>query len=454
MTTGCGTPVVERLRGGSCSRPIARSSSTGLRADPRLQFVYVPGAFTWAEFDFETMNAAQRAGDLDYASHRRWHPARLAGSGRDLRSVCRQARLRARTDPFSDFADPGRHLVRPGCRRGRDGDPATHTGEFNFHLSQAPAHGTAPTGALVVDETLPVHNGRYVVGMENRYFTDCGFHTGDVPYAVVQTNLFLRLRANWPKSSPPSRTSPLWQGTGTGSGSRWATPPPTPRTPGPTCGMPPTSTGATTTRPFTHACVGWPNRGCATEAMAGPARRPRGFAQSDRSTSVAGSSPERMAPRTKGSRHRSRPATPRCTSTSMTGSPRRPEAMSSSRSPSGTPQGRSGSGTGAGGSGGEPRWQQGLADGVGAGAGGGARGWSAERTGPLRVVATSPCRQWPCALSGWSGSGARGCRLGTGRSRQSPATVAATASRAAARPESRSLTTPRRGGEVVRTASG
>ena len=32
----------------------------GLRSDPRLKFVYVPGAFTWAEFDYEMIDRGSR----------------------------------------------------------------------------------------------------------------------------------------------------------------------------------------------------------------------------------------------------------------------------------------------------------------------------------------------------------------------------------------------------------
>ena len=35
-------------------------ADTGLAADPRLRFVYVPGAFTWAEYDYETINVGRR----------------------------------------------------------------------------------------------------------------------------------------------------------------------------------------------------------------------------------------------------------------------------------------------------------------------------------------------------------------------------------------------------------
>src|SRR4051812_35825426 len=44
----------------------------GLRADPRLRFVYVPGAFTWSEFDYDMIDLGARKG-LTFAAYRDWH---------------------------------------------------------------------------------------------------------------------------------------------------------------------------------------------------------------------------------------------------------------------------------------------------------------------------------------------------------------------------------------------
>ncbi|MGI5328916.1 hypothetical protein [Actinomadura nitritigenes] len=45
---------------------------SGLRADPRLRFVYVPGAFTWAEFDYDIVSAAAEQG-LTFEEYRSWY---------------------------------------------------------------------------------------------------------------------------------------------------------------------------------------------------------------------------------------------------------------------------------------------------------------------------------------------------------------------------------------------
>src|SRR5690606_20846961 len=70
----------------------------------------------------------------------------------------------------------------------------------NFHLSEAPAYGSSiqPNGHLVVDESLPIHNGTFIVATENECFTHCGYDTDDPYYAVRQANLkALQLRMNW-----------------------------------------------------------------------------------------------------------------------------------------------------------------------------------------------------------------------------------------------------------------
>ena len=87
----------------------------------------------------------------------------------------------------------------------------------NFHLNEAPAYGSRiqPNGHLVVDESLPIHSGRYVVATENECFNDCGYSTDDPYYAVRQANLkALQLRMNWvyvvPGPSYLAEYAPQW----------------------------------------------------------------------------------------------------------------------------------------------------------------------------------------------------------------------------------------------------
>ncbi|MGV8882704.1 MAG: hypothetical protein ACOH19_11195 [Rhodoglobus sp.] len=171
----------------------------GLAADPRLKFVYVPGAFTWAEFDYEMITAAVEAGDLDFAQYSAWyshawtdlvelfgeHSDKLVFTGEDY--------------PFGPFGADDDLLAADAVAAGL-GIRTGITELSNFHLSEAPAYGSSiqPNGHLVVDESLPIHDGRRVIATENECFTDCGYQTDDPYYAVRQANLkSLQLRMNW-----------------------------------------------------------------------------------------------------------------------------------------------------------------------------------------------------------------------------------------------------------------
>lgn len=172
---------------------------SGLAADPRLRFVYVPGAFTWAEFDYDIVSAAVDAGDLDEQQYLSWY----AHAWTDLADLFgEQARKLVFTGedyPFGPFGAADDLLA----RRAVDAGLGIRTGITelsNFHLSEVPAYGSRiePNGHMVVDESLPVHDGTRVVATENECFTDCGYTTDDPSYAVRQANLkALQLRMNW-----------------------------------------------------------------------------------------------------------------------------------------------------------------------------------------------------------------------------------------------------------------
>lgn len=171
----------------------------GLAADPRLKFVYVPGAFTWAEYDYEMITAAVDAGDLDFAQYSKWyshawtdlvnlfgeHSKKLVFTGEDY--------------PFGPFGAQDDLLAANAVAAGM-GIRTGITELSNFHLSEAPAYGSAiqPNGHMIVDESLPLHDGTFVIATENECYNDCGYETGDPYYAVRQSNLkALQLRMNW-----------------------------------------------------------------------------------------------------------------------------------------------------------------------------------------------------------------------------------------------------------------
>lgn len=170
-----------------------------LRDDANLRFIYVPGAYTWAEYDYEMINDGMKTG-LTWADYKAWYDHAWT----DLADIFGEQRTKlvftGEDYPFSDF--PAEHLP-DLAKQATDAGLGIRTGIpelCNFHLSEAPAYGSriGPDGHLSVDETLPIHDGRHVIGMENECFNDCGFSTDDPEYAVTQTNLkSLQLRANW-----------------------------------------------------------------------------------------------------------------------------------------------------------------------------------------------------------------------------------------------------------------
>ena len=174
-------------------------ADTGLAADPRLRFVYVPGAFTWAEYDYEMVTAAVEAGDLDEESYLAWY----AHAWDDLVELfgenAHKLVFTGEDYPFGPFGAADDLLARQAVDAGM-GVRTGITELANFHLSEAPAYRSSiqPDGHLVVDESLPIHSGDFVVATENECYTDCGYQTDDPYYSVRQSNLkALQLRMNW-----------------------------------------------------------------------------------------------------------------------------------------------------------------------------------------------------------------------------------------------------------------
>lgn len=178
----------------------------GLRSDPRLAFVYVPGAFTWCEFDFDIVTQAENAGALTHAGFTSWFSTMTA----DLVALMNGENADPSDDdawklvftgedyPWSPWGDADAFLARDAVTAGM-GIRTGITELFNFHLSQVPAYGTTigPTGYLETDEGAPAfHRGR-TRATENECYNDCGFTTSDPEYAVRMSNLkALQLRMN------------------------------------------------------------------------------------------------------------------------------------------------------------------------------------------------------------------------------------------------------------------
>lgn len=172
---------------------------TGLAADPRLRFVYVPGAFTWSEFDYDIIASAVKTGDLDKKSYLSWYSHAWTDLVGLFGANATKLVFTGEDYPFGPFGAAENLLAKKAVDAGM-GIRTGITELSNFHLSEAPAYGShiQPNGHLVVDESLPLHSGRYVVATENECYTDCGYTTEDPYYAVRQSNLkALQLRMNW-----------------------------------------------------------------------------------------------------------------------------------------------------------------------------------------------------------------------------------------------------------------
>ena len=181
----------------------------GLRSDPRLRFVYVPGAFNWCEFDFDIIGEAVASGALTHAQFDAWFTQAMA----DLVDIFNGEN----SDPTDDYAyklvytgedypfgpdtwGPLDDLYAKQAVESGMGIRNGITELFNFHLNHVPAYGTtiAPDGHMVTDPTWELFDGQRIIATENECYTTCGFSTTELEYAIVMSNLkALQLRVNW-----------------------------------------------------------------------------------------------------------------------------------------------------------------------------------------------------------------------------------------------------------------
>lgn len=184
----------------------------GLRADPALAFLYVPGAFTYSEFDFDLVESAFDDGDLTFAVFGAWFQqatndlvAIMNGENADPGDDYAWKLVYTGEDfPFGPSDDAaGWHteddlLARDAVAKGM-GIRTGITEVSNFHLSHVPAYGTtiAADGHMITDESWELFDGRRVIATENECYDACGFTTAEPYYAVKMSNLkALQLRMN------------------------------------------------------------------------------------------------------------------------------------------------------------------------------------------------------------------------------------------------------------------
>lgn len=171
----------------------------GLADDPRLRFVYVPGAFTWAEFDYDMVSDAADRGDLEEETYLGWYDHAWTDLVELFGDNAHKLVFTGEDYPWGPFEAADDLLAVQAVEAGM-GIRTGITEPSNFHLSEAPAYGShvQPNGHMIVDETLPIHSGKFIVATENECFNDCGYETSDPYYAVRQANLkSLQLRMNW-----------------------------------------------------------------------------------------------------------------------------------------------------------------------------------------------------------------------------------------------------------------
>ncbi len=172
---------------------------SGLAADERLAFVYVPGAFTWAEFDYEMITAAVDAGDLDLETYLSWYDHAWTDLADMFGDNANKLVFTGEDYPWGPFGADDDLLAKQAVDAGL-GIRTGITELSNFHLSEAPAYGShiLPNGHMTLDDTLPVHDGSRIVATENECFNACGYETDEPYYAVRQSNLkALQLHTNW-----------------------------------------------------------------------------------------------------------------------------------------------------------------------------------------------------------------------------------------------------------------
>ncbi|GAM20959.1 hypothetical protein SAMD00019534_041340 [Acytostelium subglobosum LB1] len=182
-----------------------------MRADPRMKFVQVPGAFNWCEFDFDVVGKYIAKG-LTYQVFDTWFRTMVD----DLVYMFNGEN----NDPSDDFAYK---LIYTGEDYPFDIDqwPASKnlwatyavskgmgirtgiTEISNFHLSHIPAYGVKvdANGYMVLNKTWPLQaNPKRVIATENECFNACGYTTASnvLAYAVKMSNLkALQMGVNW-----------------------------------------------------------------------------------------------------------------------------------------------------------------------------------------------------------------------------------------------------------------
>lgn len=176
----------------------ARLADAGVLADPDLVLVYVPGGFTWLDFDFEVIDRAVLEDGLDATTFRAWFATMLtdlaAVAGPDVGKLVYTGEdyPRASFGPLVDDLAADAVAAGLGVRLGR----AELT---NDHRARLPAWGATVTadGRAVLDPARPAR----LRAVELDCFDACGQRVADadeLAYAIrTSTASVLALGAQW-----------------------------------------------------------------------------------------------------------------------------------------------------------------------------------------------------------------------------------------------------------------
>ncbi|KAM9962708.1 hypothetical protein ACTFIR_005625 [Dictyostelium discoideum] len=176
-----------------------------MRADPRLKFIYVPGAFNWCEFDFTEIGNYSTSTGYSYTSFNTWFQQAMQDLVDIFGPYSYKLVYTGEDYPFDvDSWPSGKNLLaRDAVSKGM-GIRNGITEIFNFHLSEIPAYGVTidtTSGYLKFNKSwLLQANPNRVIGTENECYNDCGFTvaSSNIYYAVKMSNLkALQMGVNW-----------------------------------------------------------------------------------------------------------------------------------------------------------------------------------------------------------------------------------------------------------------
>lgn len=198
-------------------------------ADPDFRFAYVPGGFTWAEFDYDIITRAAKQHLLSEQQYLGWYTQMLDDLADIAGDQVGRLVFTGEDYPWGPF-DGAEDLLATVAVRHGFGVRTGITEEFNFHLSETPAYGSQvqPDGHLTLSRDAS--GSRTVFASENECYTDCGYHAKKLKYAVVHSNLkALQLQLNWlyvvPSDSYLARYPDHWDWVRLSLGQRPATAP-------------------------------------------------------------------------------------------------------------------------------------------------------------------------------------------------------------------------------------